>query len=60
MYDDFARVYDELMKEIDYHEWADYLFRLTLNAPNSHPLYFGVRMRYGQYHPGIGSKKALT
>ena len=34
MYDDFARVYDELMKEIDYHEWADYLFRLTLNAPN--------------------------
>ncbi len=32
MYDDFAQVYDALMQEIDYHEWADYVFRLLLNA----------------------------
>ena len=33
MYDDFAMVYDELMKEIDYNQWTDYLFRLFLNSP---------------------------
>lgn len=33
MYDDFAMVYDELMKEINYNEWVDYLFRLMLNSP---------------------------
>ncbi|MGN0193808.1 MAG: class I SAM-dependent DNA methyltransferase [Pseudoramibacter sp.] len=32
MYEDFAKVYDELMQEIDYDEWADYIFRMTLNA----------------------------
>ncbi|WP_329887379.1 class I SAM-dependent methyltransferase [Pseudoramibacter faecis] len=32
MYEDFSKVYDELMQEIDYSEWADYLFRITLNA----------------------------
>jgi ubiquinone/menaquinone biosynthesis C-methylase UbiE len=32
VYEDFAKVYDELMQEIDYDEWADYLFRMTLNA----------------------------
>ncbi len=34
MYEEFAQVYDELMKEIDYKQWADYLFRLMLNAKN--------------------------
>lgn len=33
MYEDFASIYDELMKEVDYKEWADYLFRITLNSP---------------------------
>lgn len=32
MYGEFAKVYDELMSEIDYKEWADYIFRNTLNS----------------------------
>lgn len=32
MYEEFAQVYDELMKEIDYSKWAEYLQRLFLNA----------------------------
>ena len=32
MYADFSKVYDELMQEIDYGAWGDYLFRITLNA----------------------------
>ena len=32
MYEDFAKVYDELMQEINYDEWADYIFRMTLNS----------------------------
>jgi|LGOV01.1.fsa_nt_gb ubiquinone/menaquinone biosynthesis C-methylase UbiE len=32
MYEEFAQVYDELMKEIDYSQWTDYLQRLFLNA----------------------------
>lgn len=34
MYEDFAQVYDALMTEINYKEWADYLFRVMLNAKN--------------------------
>lgn len=33
MYSDFADVYDQLMGEVDYDQWADYLYRLLLNAP---------------------------
>jgi len=33
MYEEFAQVYDELMKEIDYSKWSEYLQRLFLNAP---------------------------
>ena len=33
MYDDFARVYDALMQDIQYKDWADYVFRIFLNAP---------------------------
>lgn len=36
MYDDFAQVYDSLMQEIDYKEWADYIFRILLNC--KHPV----------------------
>lgn len=32
MYDKFAQVYDELMREIDYKQWGDYVFRILLNA----------------------------
>lgn len=32
MYEEFAQVYDTLMTEINYKEWADYLFRVMLNA----------------------------
>ncbi len=32
MYNDFASVYDALMMEVDYDQWADYLFRQMLNA----------------------------
>lgn len=32
MYEEFAQVYDELMKEIDYTQWSSYLQRLFLNA----------------------------
>ncbi len=32
MYEEFAQVYDELMKEIDYTKWSDYLQRLFLNS----------------------------
>ncbi|MGL4607183.1 MAG: class I SAM-dependent DNA methyltransferase [Eubacteriaceae bacterium] len=32
MYEEFALVYDELMKEINYSEWTSYLQRLFLNA----------------------------
>ncbi|KNZ41057.1 class I SAM-dependent DNA methyltransferase [Acetobacterium bakii] len=32
MYQEFAQVYDELMKEIDYSQWSEYLQRLFLNA----------------------------
>lgn len=33
MYEDFAKVYDELMREINYEQWTDYVYRLLLNAP---------------------------
>lgn len=33
MYGDFAKVYDALMQEVNYKDWADYLFRITLNSP---------------------------
>ncbi|MGV8907296.1 MAG: class I SAM-dependent DNA methyltransferase [Acetobacterium sp.] len=32
MYEEFAQVYDDLMKEIDYSKWSEYLQRLFLNA----------------------------
>ncbi len=32
MYGDFAQIYDELMREIDYKQWADYIFRHMLNG----------------------------
>ena len=32
MYQDFSNVYDELMKEIDYDQWANYLQRMFFNA----------------------------
>lgn len=32
MYGEFAKVYDNLMEEVDYKQWADYIFRNTLNA----------------------------
>lgn len=32
MYREFARVYDDLMKEIDYNQWAEYLKRIMFNA----------------------------
>ncbi|MEA4807497.1 MULTISPECIES: class I SAM-dependent DNA methyltransferase [Acetobacterium] len=32
MYEEFAQVYDELMKEIDYTKWSDYIQRLFLNS----------------------------
>ena len=32
MYRDFAQVYDDLMKEINYKEWSNYIFRNFLNA----------------------------
>ncbi|WP_296558212.1 class I SAM-dependent methyltransferase [uncultured Acetobacterium sp.] len=32
MYEEFAQVYDELMKEIDYSKWSDYIQRLFLNS----------------------------
>ncbi|MBU4438967.1 MAG: class I SAM-dependent methyltransferase [Acetobacterium sp.] len=32
MYEEFAQVYDELMKEIDYTKWSDYVQRLFLNG----------------------------
>ena len=34
MYEEFAQVYDDLMREIDYKQWGDYVFRLLLNAKN--------------------------
>lgn len=34
MYEKFAQVYDDLMREIDYKQWGDYVFRLLLNAKN--------------------------
>lgn len=33
MYQDFSKIYDALMQEIDYVQWADYLFRIMLNHP---------------------------
>ena len=43
MYDDFARVYDALMQDIQYKDWADYVFRIFLNAtiPVKRVLEFG-------------------
>jgi len=32
MYEEFAQVYDELMKEIDYSKWSDYIQRLFFNS----------------------------
>lgn len=32
MYEEFAQVYDELMKEIDYVKWSNYIERLFLNG----------------------------
>ncbi len=32
MYDEFAKIYDSLMTEVDYDQWADYLFRHLLNG----------------------------
>lgn len=32
MYEEFAQVYDELMKEIDYSKWSDYVQRLFFNS----------------------------
>jgi ubiquinone/menaquinone biosynthesis C-methylase UbiE len=32
MYEEFAQVYDELMKEIDYSTWSEYLQRLFFNS----------------------------
>jgi len=32
MYQEFAQVYDELMSEIDYKNWADYVSRIFLNG----------------------------
>ncbi|MGD9475133.1 MAG: class I SAM-dependent methyltransferase [Eubacteriaceae bacterium] len=32
MYQEFSQVYDELMKEINYSEWTDYLKRIFLNS----------------------------
>lgn len=33
MYNEFAQVYDELMGDVNYEQWTDYLYRLLLNAP---------------------------
>ena len=30
MYEEFAQVYDELMKEIDYTKWSNYIERLVV------------------------------
>jgi len=32
MYKSFAQVYDDLMQEVDYEQWGDYLYRLLLNG----------------------------
>ncbi|MGI6108229.1 MAG: class I SAM-dependent DNA methyltransferase [Eubacteriaceae bacterium] len=32
MYEEFAAIYDSLMAEVDYDEWADYLYRQLLNG----------------------------
>ncbi|WKY46731.1 class I SAM-dependent methyltransferase [Eubacteriaceae bacterium ES3] len=34
MYQEFSQVYDELMKEINYSEWTDYLKRIFYNSKN--------------------------
>jgi ubiquinone/menaquinone biosynthesis C-methylase UbiE len=32
MYKEFAKAYDDLMVEVDYHQWGEYVYRLLFNA----------------------------